>query len=88
MRSLVVFSLVLLAFALNCEGTVPVQLTGSNGQAILSQLEGSAQTVNLSTNTGLWDWGSIPLGYTLNNSGILTEQNVLSNIFGGWVPGI
>ena len=80
----------LLALVLNCEATAPVQLTGSNGQAILSQLEGSAKTANLSTNTSLWNWGNIPIGYELNKSGILNpfDGTVLSNDYGAWTPSI
>lgn len=90
MRTLVVCSLILLALALNCEATTPVKLTGSSGQSILSQLEGSAQTANLSTNTSLWNWGSIPVGYALNKSGILNplDGTVLSNNYGIWTPSI
>ena len=66
------------------------QLTGSSGQAILSQLEGSAHAVNASTNTSLWNWGSIPVGYTLNQSGILDplDETVLSNDYNVWTPSI
>jgi hypothetical protein len=74
-----------MALALNCEATAPVQLSGSNGQAILSQIAGSVQTNNTSTNTGLWNWGNIPMGYSLNKSGLLTD---LSNDYGNWTPGI
>jgi hypothetical protein len=90
MRNLVICVIILLALALNCEATAPVLLTGSNGLAILSQLEGSAKTANLSTNTGLWNWGSIPEGYTLNRSGILNplDGTALSNDYGDWAPSI
>jgi hypothetical protein len=90
MRNLVICGLILLALALNCEATAPVKLTGSNGQAILSQLEGSAQTANLSTNTGLWNWGTIPVGNELNKSGILNpiDGTILSNDYGIWAPSI
>ena len=90
MRNRVICVIILLALALNCEATAPVQLTGSNGQAILSQLEGSAKTANLSTNTGLWNWGSIPEGFALNRSGILNPLygTVLTNDYGDWAPSI
>jgi len=90
MRNLVICSLILLALALNCEATAPVQLTGSSGQAILSQLEGSAHAVNASINTSLWNWGSIPVGYALNKSGILDplDETVLSNDYNVWTPSI
>jgi hypothetical protein len=90
MRNLIICGLILLALALNCEAIAPVQLTGSNGQAILSQLEGSAKTANLSTNTSLWNWGDIPIGYGLNKSGMLNafDGTVLSNDYGTWTPSI
>ena len=86
MRNPVICGLILLTLVLNCEATAPVQLTGSNGQAILSQLEGSAQTANLSTNTSLWNWGGVPFGFTLNNSGILSPFDYANN--GVWTPSI
>ena len=90
MRYLVICSLILLALALNCEAATPVLLTGSSGQAILSQLEGSAHTANALTNTSLWNWGSIPVGYALNKSGILNplDETVLSNDYNVWTPSI
>lgn len=90
MRNLVLCGVILLALALNCEATAPVQLTGSGGQAILSQLQGSAHTANVSTNTSLWNWGSIPIGYALNKTGILNplDGSILSNSYGNWAPSI
>jgi hypothetical protein len=86
MRNLVVCVIILLALALNGEAIAPVQLSGSNGQAILSQIAVPVQTNNTSTNTNLWNWGSIPSGYTLNKSGILTPFQIENN--GEWVPSI
>jgi hypothetical protein len=90
MRNIVICGLILFALALNCEATAPIQLTGSNGQAILSQLEGSAHTANAATNTSLWNWGTIPIGYGLNKSGILNplDGTVLSNSYNVWTPSI
>ena len=82
MRNLVICGLVILALALNCEATVPVQLNGSNGQAILSQIAVPVQTNNTSTNSNLWNWGSTPIGYTLTESEILTPDD------GNWTPSI
>ena len=92
MRNLVICGLVIFALALNCEATVPVQLNGSNGQAILSQIAvpvqtnntNSGQTNNSSTNTHLWNCGSIPIGYTLNKSGLLTPFDYTNE--GVWTP--
>ena len=86
MRNLVVYGLILLALSLNCEATTPVQLSGSNGQAILSQIAVPVQTNNTSANTNLWNWGSIPSGYTVNKSGILTPFEYVNN--GIWTPSI
>lgn len=95
MRNLVICGLILLALVLNCEATAPVQLSGGNGQAILSQIAGPVQTNstsenpgqtnNTSTKTDLWNWGNVPIGYVLNKSGILTE---ISNNYGDWTPSI
>jgi hypothetical protein len=96
MRNLVICTLILLALTLNCGATAPVQLSGSNGQAILSQIAvpvqinnttaNSGQTNNTSTNTGLWNWGSAPIGYALNKSGILIPFQYENN--GVWTPSI
>jgi hypothetical protein len=86
MRNLVICGLILLTLVLNCEAIAPVQLTGSSGQAILSQLQGSAQTANLSTNTSLWNWGGVPFGFTLNKSGIMSPFDDVNN--GVWTPSI
>ena len=89
MRNLVMCGLILLALALNSGATAPVQLSGSSGLAILNQIAGSAQTNNTSKNTGLWNWGSIPIGYALNKSGIMTPiQDLLSSNYGVWTPNI
>ena len=89
MRNLVVCALILLALALNCEATAPVQLSGTSGKAILSQIAGSVQSNNTSTNSGLWNWGNTPIGYALNKSGILTPiRDILSSNYGLWTPSI
>ena len=92
MINLVTCILILLAFALICEAAPPIQLNGSSGQAILSQIAGSVPSTNISTNASdnanLWNWGGIPFGYTLSKSGILTDQNTLSNVYSGWTPSI
>ena len=86
MRNLILCGSILLALVLNCEATAPVQLTGSNGQAILSQIAVPVQTNNTSKSTNLWNWGSIPSGYTVNKSGILTPFEYVNN--GVWAPSI
>jgi hypothetical protein len=85
----VICALILLALALNCDAATPVQLSGSNGLAILNQIANSVQTFNTSINSGLWNWGNIPIGYALNESGILNPvQTVSSSDYGGWTPSI
>ncbi len=93
MKNLAICGLVLLLLALSCEAAEPIQLSGASGQSILMQIAGADayQTTNATANTsgGLWNWGEIPRGYTLNATGQLTPvQQVLTNDFGGWVPNI
>ena len=85
MRNLVLCGLILLTLALNCEAMAPVQLGGSNGQAILDQVSSPGQILNLSTNTGLLNLGNIPSGHALNQSGIL---NPIETALYDWTPGI
>ena len=76
----------------NCASTVE----WSNGQAILSQiavpvqtnntLSESGQTNKTSINTGLWNWGGVPFGFTLNKSGILSPFDDEND--GVWTPSI
>jgi len=94
MRNLIMCGLILLSLALNCDATAPVQLSGSNGQAILSQIAVPVQTNNTlsesgqtnKTSTGLWNWGGVPFGFTLNKSGILAPFDYENN--GVWTPSI
>ena len=89
MRNLVASGLVLFVLALNYGAFAQVDLSGTQGQTILNEMTGSAQTANISTNTSLWNWGDNPMGYTLNQSGqLMPTQDVLVNDFGGWVPSI
>jgi hypothetical protein len=96
MRNLVLCGLIFLTLALNCGATASVQLNGSSGQAILSQIAvpvqinntsaNSGQTNNISTSTDLGNWGGAPIGYELNKSGILTPTQLEND--GEWVPSI
>lgn len=89
MRNLAIFGLVVLLLALNCEAVEPVQLSGAGGQDILMKIATASQPVNVTANTGLWNWGTTPMGYVLNTSGqLIPAQQVLTNDFGGWVPNI
>ena len=87
MRNLVTCALILLVLALICEAAPPIQLNGSSGQAILSQIAGSVR-LNISTNASadadLWNWGGNPIGYSLNKTGILFSDQDSGN----WTPSI
>jgi hypothetical protein len=74
MRNLIVFGLILLLLALNCEALAPVQLTGTDGKDILTKIASSkitTQPTNASS-TDLWNWGSIPLGNILSNGKLVS----------------
>jgi hypothetical protein len=92
MRNLVICGLFLLVLAMNSQATAPIQLSGSNGQTILSQVARPIPipTANASTNTSLWNWGSVPAGYALNKSGALNplDGTPLSNDYNIWTPSI
>ena len=90
MRDMLMCSLLLLILVLSCGAIAQVvELSGTHGQAVLSQLTGSARATNISPNSGQWNWGDIPMGYTLNQTGqLIPVQNVLTNDFGGWIPNI
>lgn len=90
MRKLVICGLFLLVLAMNSQATAPIQLSGSNGLTILSQVARPIPTANTSTNTSLWNWGSIPAGYALNKSGALNPLagTPLSNDYNVWTPSI
>jgi hypothetical protein len=96
MRNLVICALILFALSLDCGATAPVQLSGSYGQAVLSQIAGPAQANNTSANFGqtnntsinnLWNWGGTPNGYMLNNTGAFTPFQYENNS-GVWTPSI
>ena len=97
MKNLVIYGLVLFLLALNCMAVSPVQLTGSSGRAVLDSLgvNNSSQAVealagNTSNLTGinsqenLWNWGTIPEGYSLDKSGNLVENSTDTE----WQPSI
>ncbi len=75
MRNFIVFGLIFLLLALNCEATDPVQLSGISGQTILIQVASKNITHQLTAASpgDLWNWGRIPMNYALNDSGRLFE---------------
>jgi hypothetical protein len=46
----------------------------------------SGQTNKTSIDTGLWNWGGVPFGFTLNKSGILSPFDDENNDV--WTPSI
>ncbi len=74
MRNLVVFGLVILLLALTCEAMVPVQLTGTSGRDILTQIASTkitTQPTNASS-SDLWSWGSVPYGNIVSNGKLVS----------------
>ncbi len=87
MRNLALLSLILL-LSLSYAALAGLQLGGDTGRSILESLienTTAENTTNLSSansslansstaeSEDLWSWGKIPVGHTLNGSGILTE---------------
>jgi hypothetical protein len=74
MRNLVVFGLVILLLALNCEAMAPVQLTGASGKDILTKIASTKITTQPTNalSADLWSWGSIPLGNVLSNGKLIS----------------
>jgi hypothetical protein len=82
MRNLIVFGLILLLLALNCEALAPVQLTGTDGKDILTKIASSkitTQPTNASS-SDLWNWGSVPLGNMLSNGKLVSTGDDGSTI--------
>ncbi len=89
MRNAMICSMILLALALSCGADAQLVLSGADGLAIWDQIANPEPPANASTNAGLWDWGEIPLGYTLNQTGkLMPIEDELTNDFGGWSPSI
>lgn len=75
MRNLIIFCLIVLLLALNCEAAAPVKLSGIGGQTILAQLASTNITTQITKASAgdLWNWGKIPMNYALDGSGKMTE---------------
>ena len=71
MRKLIIFWLVLLSLALNCEAIAPVQLSGTGGQTVLAQVASTNITnqITKASAGGLWNWGELPLNKNLDKTG-------------------
>ncbi len=87
MRNLALISLILL-LSLSYAALAGLQLGGDNGRSILASLTENTSIENMTaenmTNSSpansstaepedLWSWGKIPVGHTLNGSGLLVE---------------
>ncbi len=75
MRNLIIFCLIVLLLALNCEAAAPVQLSGIGGQTILARLASTNITTQITKASAgdLWNWGKIPMNYALDGSGKMIE---------------
>jgi hypothetical protein len=74
MRNLVIFGLVVLLVALNCEAMAPAQLSGTSGKDVLTKIA-SKEITTQPTNAvpgDLWSWGSIPYGNMLVNGKLVS----------------
>jgi hypothetical protein len=82
MRNLIVFGLILSLLALNCEAMAPVQLTGTGGKDILTQIASTKITTQLTnaSSTGLWSWGSVPYGNIISNGKLVSTGDDGSTI--------
>lgn len=80
MRLLVMFALFFLALSLNCTAISPVQIGGNHTQDVLSMVSYDPFLANTQGRSGLWGWGSGPIGY-----GQLFPGGG-SYSFGGWAP--
>lgn len=78
-RTLIMLCLAFATLATVCSATVPVQLGGSSGQDILTQVASVNVTSQLTkaSPSDLWSWGKIPYNYALNESGKLFELPVI-----------
>jgi hypothetical protein len=74
-RNFALLCLAISFLAMNCAAIVPVQLSGSSGEAILTQVASVNATSQLTkaSPADLWSWGKIPANYALNESGKLVE---------------
>ncbi|VVB69612.1 Uncharacterised protein [uncultured archaeon] len=76
MRNLVLFGLIISLLTLNSTTAMPLQLSGTGGQAILTNVASTNISIEVgkATPEDLWSWGKIPMNYCLNTSGKLIEQ--------------
>jgi hypothetical protein len=96
MKNFVTYSAVLFLLAVNCLAVSPLPLEGAAGKAILdsmadrltNQTGAANQTQNQTEDQSggdLWSWGSLPAGYTLDESGKLTR---IPTGEVEWLPGL
>lgn len=82
MRTLMIFGLILLLLALNCEAMAPVQLAGTGGKDILAQIASTKITTQPTNDSsgGLWNWGSVPYGNIVSNGKLVSTGDDGSTI--------
>ena len=71
-----IFGLIFLLLALNCFAA-PLQLSGDTGRSILQTIANNNTQLTNSTNEtqgGLWSWGNVPVGHSINASGELVTN--------------
>ena len=82
MKNLIVLGLILSLLALNCEAMAPVQLTGTSGKDILTQIASTKITTQLTnaSSADLWNWGSVPYGNIVSNGKLVSTGDDGSTI--------
>jgi len=76
MKNAMIFGLIFSLLALNCYAA-PLQLSGDAGRAILGSINNTSNLTNSTTNdtaNGLWNWGDLPVGHSINASGKLVAD--------------
>ncbi|NMC10999.1 MAG: hypothetical protein GYA39_08520 [Methanothrix sp.] len=75
MKNTMIFGLIFSLLALNCYAA-PLQLSGDVGRAILDAFNSTSNQTNSTNDTanGLWNWGNLPVGHSINASGKLVAD--------------
>lgn len=75
MNNAMIFGLIFSLLALNCYAA-PLQLSGDAGRAILGAINNTTNLTNSTNDTanGLWNWGNLPVGHSINASGKLVAD--------------
>jgi len=76
LKNSIIFGLIFLLLALNCFAA-PLQLSGDTGRSILGTIaNNTTHQTNYSNEAagGLWSWGMVPVGHSINASGELVTN--------------